>query len=198
MDRKTVPLAPASPSFAADSPRPRTPSGAHAVLGMLGRSPAFRRVEQTLRRLAQLRRPVLLRGETGTGKELAARYLHELGPRRLGPFVAVNCGALPENLVESEFFGHRKGAFTGADQPRKGLFEVANGGTWFLDELGELDRGMQVKLLRFLESGEIRRVGENEAFTVDVRVVCATNRDLQQMAAEGTFREDLIFRVNTF
>ena len=114
------------------------------------------------------------------------------------PFVPVNCGALPEKLVESEFFGHRKGAFTGADSQRKGLLEVANGGTLFLDELGELDRAMQVKLLRFLESGEVRRVGENESFHVDVRLVSATNRNLQEMVAEGTFREDLFFRVNTF
>lgn len=114
------------------------------------------------------------------------------------PFVAVNCGALPENLVESELFGHRKGAFTGADTFRKGLLEVANGGTLFLDELGELDKQMQVKMLRFLESGEVRRVGENEAFHVNVRIVCATNRDLQEMVAEGSFREDLFFRINTF
>lgn len=121
-----------------------------------------------------------------------------MSERADAPFVAVNCGALPENLVESEFFGHKKGAFTGADTQRTGLFEVANGGTLFLDELGELDKSMQVKLLRFLESGEVRRVGENEAFTVDVRVVCATNRDLQEMVYEGSFREDLFFRVNTF
>jgi DNA-binding NtrC family response regulator len=129
---------------------------------------------------------------------MVARRIHECSNRRDAPFVAVNCGALPENLVESEFFGHRKGAFTGADTPRKGLFEVANGGTLLLDELGELDKSMQVKLLRFLEAGEIRRVGENDAFHVDVRIVCATNRDLQDMAAAGDFREDLIFRVNTF
>jgi len=110
----------------------------------------------------------------------------------------VNCGALPENLVESELFGHKKGAFTGADSPRKGLIEVADGGTLFLDELGELDKTMQVKMLRFLESGEVRRVGESEPFHVDVRIVCATNRDLQEMVAEGSFREDLFFRVNTF
>ena len=114
------------------------------------------------------------------------------------PFVAVNCGALPENLVESELFGHRKGAFTGADSTRKGLIEVANGGTLFLDELGELDRMMQVKLLRVLESGEMRRLGENDSFHVDVRLVCATNRNLLEMVEKGDFREDLFFRVNTF
>ena len=113
-------------------------------------------------------------------------------------FIPVNCGALPENLVESELFGHRKGAFTGADTHRKGLFEVANGGTLFLDEVGELDKSVQVKLLRFLESGEIRRVGENDPFRVDVRVLCATNRDLREMIAADQFREDLFFRINTF
>jgi DNA-binding NtrC family response regulator len=165
---------------------------------LIGDSPSMTRVKKLIDKIAPTDSTVLILGETGTGKEMVARRVHEASNRADAPFVAVNCGALPENLVESEFFGHRKGAFTGADQPRKGLFEVANGGTLFLDELGELDKGMQVKLLRFLESGEIRRVGENEAFTVDVRVVCATNRDLQTMAAEGTFREDLIFRVNTF
>jgi len=127
-----------------------------------------------------------------------ARRVHELSARHEMPFVPVNCGALPEHLVESEFFGHRKGAFTGADQSRTGLFEVAHGGTLFLDELGELDRSMQVKLLRFLESGEIRRVGENEPIHVDVRIVCATNGDLSEMVGVGRFREDLYFRVNTF
>ena len=165
---------------------------------LIGDSAPMQRVKKLIEKIAPTDSTVLILGETGTGKEMVARRVHECSDRANAPFVAVNCGALPENLVESEFFGHRKGAFTGADQPRKGLFEVANGGTLFLDELGELDKGMQVKLLRFLESGEIRRVGENEAFTVDVRVVCATNRDLQTMAAEGTFREDLIFRVNTF
>jgi transcriptional regulator with PAS, ATPase and Fis domain len=114
------------------------------------------------------------------------------------PFVPVNCGALSENLVESELFGHRKGAFTGADRDHKGLFEVANGGTLFLDEVGELSKNIQVKLLRFLESGEIRRVGETEPFRTDVRVLCATNRDLREMVERDEFREDLYFRINTF
>jgi two-component system NtrC family response regulator len=112
--------------------------------------------------------------------------------------VAINCGALPESLIESELFGHRKGAFTGADEHRVGLFEVANGGTLFLDEIGELPKAMQAKLLRVLESGEIRRVGDNESLRVDVRVVCATHRDLRQMVEDGDFREDLMYRINTF
>jgi DNA-binding NtrC family response regulator len=141
---------------------------------------------------------VLIRGETGTGKELVARALHDQSLRADQPFVAINCGALPESLIESELFGHRKGAFTGADEHRVGLFEVANGGTLFLDEIGELPKAMQAKLLRFLESGEIRRVGENESFIVDVRVLCATHRKLEEMVTEGDFREDLMFRINTF
>lgn len=165
---------------------------------LIGETPPMQRVKTLVSRIAPTDSSVLILGETGTGKELVARSIHERSQRANMPFVAVNCGALPENLVESELFGHKKGAFTGADTPRKGLIEVANGGTLFLDELGELDKAMQVKLLRFLESGEVRRVGENDAFTVDVRVVCATNRNLEDMVAEGTFREDLFFRVNTF
>lgn len=165
---------------------------------LIGRTPQMLKVKTLVDKIAPTDSSVLILGETGTGKELVARRIHDLSRRAKMPFVAVNCGALPENLVESELFGHRKGAFTGADTPRKGLIEVANGGTLFLDELGELDKSMQVKMLRFLESGEVRRVGENEAFHVDVRIVCATNRDLQQMVREGGFREDLFFRVNTF
>jgi DNA-binding NtrC family response regulator len=165
---------------------------------IVGESPPMQRVKKLIERIAPTDSTVLVLGETGTGKELVARRIHQLSRRAQAPFVAVNCGALPANLVESELFGHRKGAFTGADTPRKGLLEVANGGTLFLDELGELDKSMQVKLLRFLESGEVRRVGENESFTVDVRVVCATHRDLEQMVVKETFREDLYFRVNTF
>jgi DNA-binding NtrC family response regulator len=165
---------------------------------LVGDSAPMQRVKKLINKIAPTESSVLVLGETGTGKELAARSIHEQSKRANMPFVAVNCGALPEQLVESELFGHRKGAFTGADTHRKGLIEMANGGTLFLDELGELDKATQVKLLRFLESGELRRIGENEAFHVDVRIVCATNRPLQEMVDEGTFREDLYFRVNTF
>ncbi|MFQ5730790.1 MAG: sigma-54-dependent transcriptional regulator [Planctomycetaceae bacterium] len=165
---------------------------------LVGSTRPMRHVQKLIDKVAPTDSTVLILGETGTGKELVARSIHERSSRAAAPFVPVNCGALPQNLVESEFFGHRKGAFTGADAPRKGLFEVANGGTLFLDELGELDKSMQVKLLRFLESGEIRRLGENEPFHVDVRIVCATNRDLREMVSEGGFRDDLFFRINTF
>ncbi|MEZ6056445.1 MAG: sigma-54 dependent transcriptional regulator [Planctomycetaceae bacterium] len=165
---------------------------------IVGESPSMKRVKTLIERIAPTDSSVLVLGETGTGKELVARSIHEQSDRANMPFVAVNCGALPENLVESELFGHTKGAFTGADTPRKGLIQVAHGGTLFLDELGELDKSMQVKLLRFLESGEVRPVGESVPSHVNVRVVCATNRDLQEMVAEGKFREDLFFRVNTF
>jgi len=165
---------------------------------LIGETPPMQRVRKLIERIAPTESSVLILGETGTGKELAARGIHDASERAKMPFVAVNCGALPEQLVESELFGHRKGAFTGADSHRKGLIEIADGGTLFLDELGELDRNTQVKLLRFLESGEVRRIGENEPFLVDVRIVCATNQPLQKMVDDGTFREDLYFRVNTF
>jgi len=165
---------------------------------LIGETPSMRKVKTLVDKVAATDSTVLILGETGTGKELVARRIHDLSPRAEAPFVPVNCGALPEHLVESELFGHQKGAFTGAESARKGLFEVASGGTLFLDELGELDKSMQVKLLRFLESGEIRPVGENEPFHVDVRVVCATNRPLREMVEAGSFREDLFFRINTF
>jgi DNA-binding NtrC family response regulator len=165
---------------------------------LIGETPAMQAVRRLIDTIAPTDASVMILGETGTGKELIARSLHDKSRRASQTFIPVNCGALPENLVESELFGHRRGAFTGADQHRKGLFEVANGGTLFLDEVGELDRSVQVKLLRFLESGEIRRVGENDPFRVDVRVLCATNRDLREMIAAEAFREDLFFRINTF
>jgi two-component system NtrC family response regulator len=158
----------------------------------------MQRVRQLIAKVAPTESTVLILGDTGTGKELAARAVHDESLRAEMPFVPINCGALPENLIESELFGHRKGSFTGADEHRVGLFAVANGGTVFLDEIGELPKAMQAKLLRFLESGEVRRVGDNEAFTCDVRVVCATNRHLDEMVAAGEFREDLWFRINTF
>jgi len=165
---------------------------------LVGQSNSMQRVGKLIEKVAPTDSTVLVLGETGTGKELVARGVHDQSLRAEHPFVAVNCGALPESLIESELFGHSKGAFTGADEHRRGLFEVADGGTLFLDEIGELPKAMQAKLLRFLESGEIRRVGENEAFKVDVRVVCATHRNLEQMVSEGEFREDLMFRINTF
>ncbi len=165
---------------------------------LIGETPAMLAVRRLIETIAPTDASVMILGETGTGKELIARGLHDKSRRASQAFIPVNCGALPENLVESELFGHRRGAFTGADTHRKGLFEVANGGTLFLDEVGELDKSVQVKLLRFLESGEIRRVGENDPFRVDVRVLCATNRDLREMIAADQFREDLFFRINTF
>jgi DNA-binding NtrC family response regulator len=165
---------------------------------LIGDTPSMLSVRRLIDTIAPTDASVMILGETGTGKELIARSLHDKSRRASHSFIPVNCGALPENLVESELFGHRKGAFTGADTHRKGLFEVANGGTLFLDEVGELDKSVQVKLLRFLESGEIRRVGENDPFRVDVRVLCATNRDLREMIEADQFREDLFFRVNTF
>jgi DNA-binding NtrC family response regulator len=165
---------------------------------LIGDSPGMKAVHRLISTVAASDATVLILGETGTGKELVARCIYQQSNRGDAPFVPVNCGALSEHLVESELFGHRKGAFTGADRDHKGLFEVANGGTLFLDELGELNKNIQVKLLRFLESGEIRRVGETGPFRTDVRVLCATNRDLRTMIVEDGFREDLFFRVNTF
>jgi DNA-binding NtrC family response regulator len=165
---------------------------------LVGDSPAMDRVKKLIERVAPTNSTVLILGETGTGKELVARAVHQHSLRADAPFVAVNCGALPEALIESELFGHRKGAFTGADEHRTGLFEVAHGGTIFLDEIGELPKAMQAKLLRVLESGEIRRVGDNTSFEVDVRVVCATHRQLPDMVESGDFREDLMYRINTF
>jgi len=165
---------------------------------LIGETPSMQSVRRLIDTIAPTDASVMILGETGTGKELIARNLHDKSHRSAQTFIPVNCGALPENLVESELFGHRKGSFTGADAHRKGLFEVANGGTLFLDEVGELNKSVQVKLLRFLESGEVRRVGENDPFRVDVRVLCATNRDLRDMIEADQFREDLFFRLNTF
>lgn len=165
---------------------------------LIGDTPSMQQVQTMITKVAPTDSTVLILGETGTGKELVARAVHDGSTRAAKPFVAINCGALPESLIESELFGHAKGAFTGADDHRIGLFEVAAGGTIFLDEIGELPKSMQAKLLRVLESREIRRVGENKTVTVDVRVVCATHRNLEDMVAEEEFREDLMYRINTF
>ena len=171
---------------------------AEGSMQLVGKAPAVAHMQDLVTRVAASEATVLVRGETGTGKELVARSIHEQSPRATEPLVIVNCGGLPEQLVESELFGHRRGAFTGADEHRAGLFEVADGGTLFLDEIGELPPALQSRLLRVLESGEIRRVGDNHPITVDVRVVCATHRSLEEMVEAGTFREDLLFRINTF
>ncbi len=165
---------------------------------LVGATPSMQHVQTLIDKVAPTESTVLILGETGTGKELVARSVHERSLRAEKPFVAINCGALPESLIESELFGHAKGSFTGADEHRIGLFEVASGGTIFLDEIGELPKAMQAKLLRVLESREIRRVGENKTVQVNVRVVCATHRNLEEMVAGDGFREDLMYRINTF
>ena len=163
---------------------------------LIGTSAAMQRVYELMAQIAATRTSVLVCGESGTGKELVARGIHDLSERREKAFVAVNCGAIPENLLESELFGHVKGAFTGAVQNKPGLFEVAHGGTLFLDEVGELPATLQVKLLRALQEKTIRRVGSNGDLAVDVRIVTATNRDLHADAQSGRFREDLYYRLN--
>lgn len=166
------------------------------VFEIIGENPHFQDLLSLTRRVADSDVPVLIEGESGTGKELFAKALHYWSCRAEEPFVAVNSGALPEQLLESELFGHVKGAFTGASQDKKGLVEAANGGTLFLDELGEMPLVLQVKLLRFLETGEFRRVGDVRERKVAVRVVAATNRDLEKEVAEGHFRQDLYYRLN--
>lgn len=163
---------------------------------IVGHSPALLTVLEQVKQAAATRATVLLTGETGTGKELLAQMIHQNSPRARGPFVAVHCAALPASLLESELFGHEKGAFTGANERRIGRFEAADGGTLFLDEMGELDAQTQVKLLRFLETRTFERLGSNKPIQVDVRLVCATHRDLAELVAKGTFREDLFYRLH--
>ena len=163
---------------------------------IIGRSRAMRDIYKQLGRIASQTVTVLVRGETGTGKELIARAIYQHGHRAHEGFVAVNCAAIPENLLESELFGHEKGSFTGASQLRVGRFEQAHGGTIFLDEIGDLDQSLQVKLLRVLQEKTIQRVGSSKNIPVDVRIIAATHRNLESMVSEGTFREDLFYRLN--
>jgi two-component system NtrC family response regulator len=169
--------------------------GEEAFEGMLGTSPRMQDVFSTVRKVANSDVPVLITGESGTGKELIALAIHQLGRRRGGPFVVINCGAIPETLLESELFGHEKGAFTGAHILRKGRIESADKGTLVLDEIGELSLPLQVKILRYLQEQTIERIGGREQHRVDARVIAATNRDLKQAMIDGKFREDLYFRI---
>jgi len=166
--------------------------------GMIGRSPPFQAMLELIARVGPSQASVLLLGESGTGKELAARAVHEASTRAGRPLVAVDCASLPETLFESELFGHEKGAFTGAHAARAGLVEAAHGGTLFLDEVGDIPLTMQVKLLRLIESGTYRRVGQTELRRADIRLVAATHRDLRALVADGRFREDLYYRLSTF
>ncbi|MDP1797329.1 MAG: sigma-54 dependent transcriptional regulator [Planctomycetaceae bacterium] len=173
-----------------ETPQPRP------FADFVGSGPAMQKVFTRIEQVATTDVDVLIIGETGTGKELVARSIHDRSRRMNGPFVAVDCGAIPENLLESEFFGHERGAFTGADAKRIGLLEYANGGTFFLDEVGELPLLLQAKLLRALQERKLRRVGGREEILIDVRVIAATARNLEQMIREKTFREDLFYRIN--
>lgn len=163
---------------------------------IIGESTAVKAMNSMIAKVAPTKTNVLIIGESGTGKELVARTIHEIGPLKGKPFVPVNCGAIPENLIESELFGHKRGSFTGAVADKNGLFEVANGGTLFLDEVGELPLGMQVKLLRAIQDRTIRKIGATQDQKIDVRLIAATNRDLEAAVAKGTFREDLYYRLN--
>lgn len=177
---------------------PQSPAGAaeKGGRGLLGHSPAMENARNLIGRVARSQAPVHITGESGSGKELAARLIVEKSARRDQPFVAVNCGAIPENLMESEFFGYRKGAFTGAEKDREGFFQAANGGTLFLDEVADLPVAMQVKLLRAIQEKKVRKVGDTQEESVDVRIISATHRTLAELVRQGKFRQDLYYRLN--
>jgi sigma-54 specific flagellar transcriptional regulator A len=188
-------LAPASDESA---PPDLTAFSSAAARFLTGNSPAIREVNALIRQVAAHDSTVLILGESGTGKEVAARAIHDLSPRRNRPFVAVNCGAIPSELLESELFGHEKGSFTGAIASRKGRFEIAEGGTLFLDEIGDMSPSMQVKLLRVLQERVFERVGNHVPIRCNVRIIAATHRNLEDSMGRGTFREDLFHRINVF
>src|SRR5574344_675800 len=184
------------PATAAE-PEPVPPAGNdNADIGIIGSHPAMQTLFGKIRKVAPADANVLIHGESGTGKELVARALHNLSHRASAPMISVNCAAIPESLIESELFGHEKGAFTGADKARAGLVEAADGGTLFLDEIGELPLEAQARLLRVLQEGEIRRVGSVQSQKVDVRLIAATHRDLKALSKIGQFREDLYYRLH--
>jgi transcriptional regulator with GAF, ATPase, and Fis domain len=187
-----------SPTSQGSAAREKTTNPAQALPGMVGDSEAARQVYRFTRLVAERETTVLLLGDSGTGKELVAQAVHKLSPRATRPFVVINCAAIPETLLESELFGYTRGAFTGAAQSRVGRIHAAQGGTLFLDEIGDLPLDLQAKLLRFLESGEVQRLGSSDVFRVDVRVVAATNAELQRKVANGEFRKDLFYRLSVF
>ena len=178
--------------------RPEEAVRAYCLCGMIGRSPKMQQIFGLIERVAPTNPTVLITGETGVGKELVARAIHSLGPRKNKPIVAINCGALSETLLESELFGHEKGAFTGAIKAKPGKFEMANRGTIFLDEVGDISSAMQVKLLRVLQEKKVERVGGNNSLHLDVRIVAATNQDLKEKISSHSFRLDLFYRLNVF
>lgn len=167
-----------------------------ATTELLGNSEIMQQLNQTIRKLARSQAPIYIHGESGSGKELVARLIHQLGPRHAAPFVPVNCGAIPSELMESEFFGHKKGSFTGAVDDKIGLFQAADGGTLFLDEVADLPLGMQVKLLRAIQEKKIRAVGSQKELSIDVRILSATHQDLHQLVSKNLFRQDLYYRLN--
>lgn len=173
-----------------------SPDQGLASSGLIGESSSVKQLNETIKKLARSQAPVYIGGESGTGKELAAKLIHKLGPRSQHPFVPVNCGAIPQELIESELFGHKKGSFTGAVADKPGLFQAANQGTLFLDEVAELPLQMQVKLLRAIQEKRVRPVGEQEEFPIDCRILSATHKNLAQLVEDGTFRQDLFYRIN--
>jgi two-component system response regulator PilR (NtrC family) len=173
-----------------------TPNGHLSEQALIGQSAVMQQLRTLLVKLARSQAPVYISGESGTGKEVVARLIHQLGPRSSGPFVPVNCGAIPAELMESEFFGHKKGSFTGATEDKQGLFQSANGGTLFLDEVADLPLAMQVKLLRAIQEKKVRQIGTQAEISVDIRLLSATHKELQRMVDAGHFRQDLFYRIN--